>query len=69
MLDKHKKGKNINEKTDNSRKIWTIYTFLVWYQVFFEQMEEITEVDESGSREDGERREIDEYRRNSAAWY
>ena len=64
LLEEHKVG-----KVDNSRKIWTIYTFLVWYQMFFEQMEEITEVDESGSREDGERREIDEYRRNSAACY
>lgn len=31
MLDEHKNGVR-----DNSRKIWTIYTFLVWYQVFFE---------------------------------
>ena len=30
LLDDHKKGVR-----DNSRKIWTIYTFLVWYQVFF----------------------------------
>ncbi|MGN0355925.1 MAG: asparagine synthase-related protein [Muricoprocola sp.] len=30
LLDDHKKGIR-----DNSRKIWTIYTFLVWYQVFF----------------------------------
>ena len=30
LLDDHKK-----EKRDNSRKIWTIYTFLVWYKEFF----------------------------------
>ena len=30
LLDMHIKGKQ-----DNSRKIWTIYMFLVWYQVFF----------------------------------
>lgn len=23
-------------KTDNSRKIWTVYIFLVWYDRFFE---------------------------------
>ncbi len=31
LLEAHKKGKK-----DNSRKIWTIYTFLVWYEQFFE---------------------------------
>lgn len=35
MLDDHKSGKNHNEKTDNSRKIWTVYIFLVWYDRFF----------------------------------
>ncbi len=30
LLDEHFKGKN-----DNSRKIWTIYTFLVWYKMYF----------------------------------
>lgn len=35
MLDDHKNGKNMNEKTDNSRKIWTVYIFLVWYDRFF----------------------------------
>ncbi len=30
LLDDHRKGKR-----DNSRKIWTIYTFLVWYQEYF----------------------------------
>ena len=30
LLDEHMKGKQ-----DNSRKIWTIYMFLVWYQVYF----------------------------------
>lgn len=35
MLDDHKSGKNHNEKTDNSRKIWTVYIFLIWYDRFF----------------------------------
>ena len=30
MLDDHKKG-----KADLSRRIWTVYTFLVWYDEFF----------------------------------
>lgn len=30
LLDEHYKGKK-----DNSRKIWTIYTFLVWYNEYF----------------------------------
>ncbi len=30
LLDSHRAG-----KADNSRKIWTIYMFLVWYEVFF----------------------------------
>lgn len=30
LLSDHKAGKR-----DNSRKIWTIYTFLVWYQEYF----------------------------------
>lgn len=34
LLDEHKNGKN-----DNSRKIWAIYMFLVWYRRFFETEE------------------------------
>ena len=30
LLDDHLAG-----KADNSRKIWTVYTFLVWYDVYF----------------------------------
>ena len=30
LLEDHKNGKR-----DNSRKIWTIYTFLVWYNEYF----------------------------------
>ena len=30
LLDDHKSGKR-----DNSRKIWTVYMFLVWYKVYF----------------------------------
>ena len=30
LLDSHKKGKK-----DNSRKIWTVYMFLVWYDKYF----------------------------------
>ncbi len=32
LLEEHKSGQE-----DNSRKIWTVYAFLVWHQVFFEQ--------------------------------
>ena len=32
LLKDHKAGKG-----DNSRKIWTIYAFLVWYKVYFEE--------------------------------
>lgn len=31
LLDQHREGKQ-----DNSRKIWTVYVFLIWYGVFFE---------------------------------
>lgn len=31
LLDDHRDG-----KADNSRKIWTVFTFLVWYKVYFE---------------------------------
>ncbi|MGN0613625.1 MAG: asparagine synthase (glutamine-hydrolyzing) [Porcipelethomonas sp.] len=34
LLDDHRNG-----KADNSRKIWTVYSFLVWYNVFFESSE------------------------------
>lgn len=30
LLDDHRAG-----KADNSRKIWTLYMFLVWYQIYF----------------------------------
>ncbi len=30
LLDDHKNG-----KADNSRRVWTVYTFLVWYKEFF----------------------------------
>ena len=32
LLDQHRAG-----KADNSRKIWTVYTFLVWYDQFFKE--------------------------------
>ncbi len=32
LLDQHYNGKK-----DNSRKIWTVYMFLVWYGVYFEE--------------------------------
>lgn len=31
LLDDHKDG-----KADNSRRIWTVYMFLIWYEVYFE---------------------------------
>ena len=30
LLEDHRKG-----KADNSRKIWTVYIFLLWYEIFF----------------------------------
>ena len=30
LLDDHRRG-----TYDNSRRIWTVYTFLVWYGVYF----------------------------------
>ena len=33
LLDNHK-----NNKKDNYRKIWTIYSFLVWYKIYFEEV-------------------------------
>lgn len=29
-------NEHISDKKDNYRKIWTVYTFIKWYQVFFE---------------------------------
>ncbi|NLK93683.1 MAG: asparagine synthase (glutamine-hydrolyzing) [Clostridiales bacterium] len=34
LLEDHK-----NRKTDNSRKIWTIYCFIIWYKVYFENLD------------------------------
>jgi len=34
LLDEHYKGKK-----DNNRKIWTVYAFLLWYNVFFNDYE------------------------------
>ncbi|HAP79467.1 MAG TPA: asparagine synthase (glutamine-hydrolyzing) [Ruminococcus sp.] len=31
LLDDHRNG-----KADNSRKIWTVFIFLIWYQVYFD---------------------------------
>ena len=33
LLDEHRAG------ADNSRRIWIVYSFLVWYRVFFEVVE------------------------------
>ena len=30
LLDDHMSG-----KADNSRKIWTVYSFLIWFNVYF----------------------------------
>lgn len=35
LLDAHRRG-----DADNSRKIWTVYAFLVWYRIFFEEQSE-----------------------------
>lgn len=39
LLQEHKK-----EKRDNSRKIWTVYIFLVWYERFFESTQSCNQV-------------------------
>lgn len=44
LLCQHRLG-----KADNSRKIWTVYAFLVWYQVFFEGGWNTDESREGGS--------------------
>ncbi|MDD3402031.1 MAG: asparagine synthase (glutamine-hydrolyzing) [Hespellia sp.] len=36
MLKRYKNKKLGNRKADDSRKIWTVYIFLLWYQRFFE---------------------------------
>lgn len=36
LLDKHRQG-----EMDNSRKIWTVYMFLLWYEKFFGQNHEL----------------------------
>ena len=36
MLEGFKNGKIKNEKADDSRRIWAIYIFLLWYNRFFE---------------------------------
>lgn len=41
LLDDHKAG-----KADNSRRVWTVYTFLVWYKQFFCE----NEVGENGGK-------------------
>ncbi|MCL2568282.1 MAG: asparagine synthase (glutamine-hydrolyzing) [Oscillospiraceae bacterium] len=38
LLDEHRSG-----KADHGRKIWTVYTFLVWYGEFFGSAERATE--------------------------
>ena len=33
LLDNHRTG-----KADNSRKIWTVYTFIIWYKQYFTEV-------------------------------
>ena len=35
MLENYKKRESFNPKTDDSRRIWTVFTFLLWYDRFF----------------------------------
>jgi asparagine synthase (glutamine-hydrolysing) len=46
FLDEHYRG-----KADNSRKVWTVYIFLVWYQIYFGEgtPKENAHLEESGS--------------------
>lgn len=35
MLRNYKKRKRLNQRCDDSRRIWTVYIFLLWYERFF----------------------------------
>lgn len=37
FLDDHKNGKE-----DNSRKVWTVYIFIVWYNIYFGDADKVT---------------------------
>ena len=37
-LDEH-----FSEKEDNSRRVWTVYVFLVWYDIYFDENSENVE--------------------------
>ena len=30
-----------NDKLDKSRKIWTIYIFIVWYDIYFNELNQV----------------------------
>ena len=30
-----------NDKLDKSRKIWTIYIFIVWYYIYFNELNQV----------------------------
>lgn len=54
------------EKEDNSRKIWTIYTFLVWYEIYFGKVElEDLSIEEQAEieAEEAERERIEKEKR------
>lgn len=36
-------------KADNSRKIWTVFTFLVWHEIFIEKFETLASTDNDGT--------------------
>lgn len=48
FLDEHYQGKR-----DNSRKVWTVYVFLVWYEIYFNEKapEEVAGIDIAGDAE------------------
>lgn len=50
LLDEHRQGVR-----DNSRRIWTVYSFIVWYQVYFEGCDEPFRVAEKSVRPAGEK--------------
>ena len=37
MLDKEHFSQDFARRKDNSRKIWNIYAFLVWYDMYFKE--------------------------------
>lgn len=53
-----------NNKEDNSRKVWTVYVFLVWYDIYFKEGED--KVTKPENHLDELKKQADERRRKAA---